>query len=165
MRPLPPVAEFLDNGSPANADPHTQKAWLRALEQLLATQTAAHGGPIAYVEGHVLAIDAVAPPAPVTTISAVDPGALGKSRDAFAAVTSSAVLWTHVEDALYPAGWAADPTTLLRPGAVGLSGDERPTAVPPCAAMPRCCGNGRPCARLSMRPCCRSPRPANFPKA
>lgn len=130
VRPLPPVNGFLDNGAPAGADARAQRAWLRHLEQLLVTQTASHGGPIAYVEGRVLAIDAGAPPAPVTTISAVDPDALARSRDAIAAASPSAVLWTHVEDSLYPAGWAADPTTLLRPGAVGLSGDERPTAVP-----------------------------------
>ncbi len=129
VRPLPPVSGFLDNGAPAGSDARAQRAWLRRLEQLLATQTATHGGPIAYVEGRALAIDAGAPPAPVTTVSAVDPDALGKSRDALAAAAPTAILWTHVEDALYPAGWAADPTTLLRPGAVGLSGDERPTAV------------------------------------
>ena len=130
VRPLPPVSGFLNNGAPAGSDARSQRAWLRRLEQLLTTQTAAHGGPIAYVEGRALAIDAGAPPAQVTTISAVDPDALGKSRDALAASASGAILWTHVEDSLYPAGWAADPTTLLRPGAVGLSGDERPTAIP-----------------------------------
>jgi hypothetical protein len=130
VRPLPPVNGFLANGAPAGADARAQRAWLRRLEQLLATQTASHGGPIAYVEGRVLAIDAGAPPGSVTTISAIDPDALGRSRDALAATPPSAVLWTNVEDALYPAGWAADPTNLLRPGAVGLSGDERPTAVP-----------------------------------
>jgi hypothetical protein len=34
-----------------------------------------------------------------------------------------------VEDALYPAGWAANPSTLLRKGAVGLSGDEHPATA------------------------------------
>ena len=37
-----------------------------------------------------------------------------------------ALVWTDVEDALFPAGWAANPATLLRKGAVGLSGDEHP---------------------------------------
>ena len=129
VRPLPPVSGFLNNGAPVGADAAAQRVWLRRLEQLLATQTATHGGPIAYVEGRALTIDAGAPPPQVTTISAVDPDALGKSRDAFATATPGAILWTHVEDSLYPAGWAADPTTLLRPGAVGLSGDERPTAL------------------------------------
>ncbi|HUB78593.1 MAG TPA: beta-galactosidase [Bryobacteraceae bacterium] len=130
VRPLPPVEGFRDNGAPPSADARAQRAWLHALERLLTTQTAAHGGPIAYVEGRVLSIDAAAPPAPLATISAADPDSLARSRDALAANAPSAVLWTHVEDALYPAGWAADPATLLRPGAVGLSGDERPTAVP-----------------------------------
>ncbi len=129
VRPLPPVDGWLANGSPPGADARAQRAWLRQLEHLLATQTARHGGPIAYVEGRALGIDAAAPPAPVTTISAIDPEALARSRDALAATAPSAVLWTHVEDALYPAGWAADPTSLLRPGAVGLGGDERPAAV------------------------------------
>jgi len=130
VRPLPPVTGFLDNGAPAGADARAQRAWLRSLEQLLTTQAAVHGGPIAYVEGRVLGIEAAAPPAPVITISAMDGDAFGKSRDALGAAVPTAVLWTHVEDVLYPAGWAADPTTLLRPGAVGLSGDERATAVP-----------------------------------
>jgi len=129
VRPLPPVNGFLANGAPAGADARAQRAWLRRLEQLLSPQTVSHGGPIAYVEGRALAIDAAAPPASVTTISAVDPDALARSREAIANTSPNAVLWTHVEDALYPAGWAADPTTLLRPGAVGLSGDERPAAV------------------------------------
>jgi hypothetical protein len=130
VRPLPPVNGFRDNGAPPGADARTQRAWLRRLEQLLTTQTANHGGPIAYVEGRALAIDANTPPAPVATISALDPDALGRSRDAISAANPSAILWTHIEDVLYPAGWAADPTNLLRPGAVGLSGDERPTAIP-----------------------------------
>ena len=130
VRPLPPVNGFLDNGAPPGADARAQRTWLHALERLLTTQTAAHGGPIAYVEGRVLSIDAAAPPTALATISAIGPDALERSRDALAAASPSAVLWTHVEDSLYPAGWAADPTTLLRPGAVGLSGDERPTAVP-----------------------------------
>jgi hypothetical protein len=129
VRPLPPVNGFLANGAPAGADARAQRAWLRRLEQLLSPQTVSHGGPIAYVEGRALAIDAAAPPASVTTISAIDPDALARSREAIANTSPNAVLWTHVEDALYPAGWAADPTTLLRPGAVGLSGDERPAAV------------------------------------
>lgn len=129
VRPLPPVGGWLNNGAPAGADARAQRAWLRQLEHLLATQTASHGGPIAYVEGRALAIDAAAPPSSVIVISAVDPGALARSREAIAAASPNAVLWTHVEDSLYPGGWAANPTTLLRRGAVGLSGDERPAAV------------------------------------
>jgi hypothetical protein len=61
-------------------------------------------------------------------ISAADAGALERSREAIASAVSGrrgAMLWTGVEDALYPAGWAADSATLLRKGAVGLSGEER----------------------------------------
>ena len=59
-------------------------------------------------KGRALAIDAAAPPAPVTTISAIDPDALAASRAAIgAAASTGALLWTDVEDALYPAGWAA----------------------------------------------------------
>jgi hypothetical protein len=129
VRPLPPVNGWLDNGTPAGADARAQRAWLRQLDALLATQTASHGGPVAYVEARTLAIDAAAPPSPVTVISTTGPGALARSREAVAAAPQGAVLWTNVEDSLFPAGWAADPATLLRRGAVGLGGDERPEAV------------------------------------
>ena len=121
VRPLPPVPGMVN----ARLDAAQQRAWLKQLEQVLATQTASHGGPIAFVEGRVLAIDAAAPPAPVTTISANDPNAFARSREAMSSARG-ALLWTDVEDALYPAGWAANPATLLRKGAVGLSGDEHP---------------------------------------
>ena len=110
---------------PLPADVRAQRAWLKALETVLATQTASHGGPIAFVEGRALAIDAAAPPAPVAVVSALDPSAFTRSRQALAGA-ARALLWTDVEDALYPAGWAANPESLLRKGAVGLSGDERP---------------------------------------
>jgi hypothetical protein len=113
---------------PLPADARAQRAWLKALETVLATQTASHGGPIAYVEGRALAIDAAAPPAPVAVISATDPSAFIRSRQAMAGA-AHALLWTGVEDALYPAGWAANPEPLLRKGAVGLSGDERPATA------------------------------------
>jgi hypothetical protein len=122
VRPLPPVNGLVN----ARPDGAQQRAWLKQLEQLLATQTATHGGPIEFVEGKVLAIDAAAAPTPVTTISANDPNALGRSREAIA-LTHGALVWTDVEDALFPAGWEANPATLLRKGAVGLSGDEHPT--------------------------------------
>ena len=113
---------------PLPADARGQRAWLKALEGVLATQTASHGGPIAFVEGRALAIDAAAPPAPVAVISATDPSALTRSRQAMAGAPR-ALLWTDVEDALYPAGWAANPESPLRKGAVGLAGDERPTTA------------------------------------
>ena len=111
-------------------------AWIRAekvdsaktLEALLATQTASHGGPIAYLEGHALKLDAPAPASPVTTISANDPAALARSRDAIARARG-ALLWTSVEDALYPAGWQPPPAAPLRKGAVGLGGEERAGAA------------------------------------
>jgi hypothetical protein len=121
VRPLPPVPGLVN----ARPDAAQQRAWLKQLEQVLATQTASHGGPIAFVEGRVLAIDAAAPPSPVTTISAIETSAFARSREAMSSARG-ALLWTDVEDALYPAGWAANPGTLLRKGAVGLSGDEHP---------------------------------------
>jgi hypothetical protein len=124
VRPLPPVPGMVN----ARLDGAQQRAWLKQLEQVLATQTASHGGPIAYVEGRVLAIDAAAPPAPVTTISAMDTSAFARSREAINSARG-ALLWTDVEDAIYPAGWAANPATLLRKGAVGLSGDEHPATA------------------------------------
>src|ERR1041385_7449736 len=66
VRPLPPVPEW-----PAPAlDGAAQRVWLKQLEQLLATQTASHGGPIAYVEGAIPGVDAGPPPSPVAEISA-----------------------------------------------------------------------------------------------
>ena len=128
VRPLPPVTGWRDQGTPAGADAASRAAWLKQLEQLLATQTASHGGPVAYVEGRALGIDAEAPPAHVISISAGDPHALEASRAAIAAGGSTgALLWTDVEDALYPAGWAPAGTPFLRKGVVSLNGDERPT--------------------------------------
>jgi hypothetical protein len=126
VRPLPPVEGWLAEGTPAfPQDAGAQRTWLRQLEGILGTQTSSHGGPVAYVEGRALAIDAAVPPSPVATISAGDPEAFALSRKAIAGA-KGALLWTGVEDALYPAGWQGDPGIFLRKGAVGLSGDERP---------------------------------------
>src|SRR5262249_3399277 len=86
VKPLPSVPGWLNKGTPVSgpADARAQRAWLRQLEQMLATQTASHGGPIAYVEGSALSIDAAPPPQPVTVISANDPNALALSRVAIA---------------------------------------------------------------------------------
>ena len=127
VRPLPPVAGWANAGWPdITPDTAKERAWFRQLEDLLATQTEAHGGPIAFVDSGTLALDAMAPPAPVTVVSATDPAALTRSR---AAITSArgTLLWSEVEDAIYPAGWEAGSTALLHKGAVGLSGEERST--------------------------------------
>ncbi len=124
VRPLQGVPGLVNT----RLDAPQQRAWLKQLEQVLATQTASHGGPIAFVEGRALAIDAAAPPSPVTTISAIESNAFARSREAMN-TARGALLWTDVEDAVYPAGWAANPSTLLRKGAVGLSGDEHPATA------------------------------------
>jgi hypothetical protein len=121
VRPLPPVPGW----PAARLDAATQKQWLKQLGQLLATQTASHGGPVAFVEGGALAIDATAPPSPVVEVAATRPEALAISRDAIVAARG-ALLWRNVEDALYPEGWAPEGSSFLSKGAVGLSGDERP---------------------------------------
>jgi hypothetical protein len=139
VRPLQPIPGFINNGLPAPpTDAARERAWLKQLEQVLAPQTASHGGPIAWVEipagsppdsqgaSQGAGFDAPAPPAPVTTLSANHPAALARSREAIARARGS-LLWTDVEDALYPSGWAANSATLLRQGAVGLSGDEHAT--------------------------------------
>jgi len=121
-----PVDGWRNQGSPEVADAAARRAWLKQLTDILTTQTASHGGPVAWVEGAPLEIDATAPPATVR-IFASDPAALALSRQALAA--GKGVLWTGVEDQLYPAGWKSDSGTLLVEGAVGLSGDERPAAA------------------------------------
>jgi hypothetical protein len=112
-------------------DPTAQRAWLKQLGQLLATRTASHGGPVAYVEGGVLAIDAAPAPAPAAVISATDRNALASSRAAMGAVRPfgrGALLWRDVEDAIYPEGWSSGGVW-LRKGAVGLAGDEQPATA------------------------------------
>jgi hypothetical protein len=110
-----------------------QREWFEELARQLGPQTAGHGGPVAYVEGRgpggAPAVDAAAPPGPIEVVSANDPAALVRSREAIAA-GRGALLWRDVEDAIYPAGWAANPATLVRKGAVGLSGDERVSVGP-----------------------------------
>ena len=112
--------------APGNAAERT--LWLKHLETLLATQTAAHGGPVEFVDAKTLAIDAPPPPGPVTTISAVDSLALDKSRRAIEKGQGT-LLWKDVEDELDPAGWRPGEPGMLHKGAVGLSGDERPSVA------------------------------------
>ena len=127
VRPLQTIPGLINDGLPASrTDGGGEQAWLKQLESLLAPQTASHGGPIACVEGRAGFLGVPAPPAPITTLSANHPASVVRSRASSAAGHGS-LLWTDVEDALYPAGWAATPATLLRKGAVGLNGDERPT--------------------------------------
>src|SRR4051794_31173598 len=64
VRPLSP-ASGLAGPRPDGAQ---QRAWVKQLEQVLATQTVAHGGPIEFVEARSLAIDAALPLSPVTAI-------------------------------------------------------------------------------------------------
>jgi hypothetical protein len=106
-----------------------QTAWQKALQDALATQTASHGGPIAYVEGGTLEIEAGEAPSPVVTIPAGDPDALVRSREAIAGA-KGALLWTDVEDKLYPAGWPGNSGPLLHKGAVGMDGEERQSVAP-----------------------------------
>ncbi|MGA2153600.1 MAG: beta-galactosidase [Bryobacteraceae bacterium] len=126
VRTDPPVDGWRNLGVPDAADSGARRAWLKQLSDILATQTASHGGPVAWIEGAGLEIDAAAPPAAIR-ISAGDPAALELSRQALA--TGKGVLWTGVEDRLYPAGWKSDSGAPLVEGAVGLSGDERPAAA------------------------------------
>ncbi|HLY18553.1 MAG TPA: beta-galactosidase [Bryobacteraceae bacterium] len=151
IRPLPPVSGWINNGYPAGIAPDRKSArpWLDDLNNLLAPQTEKHGGPIAFVEGGVSALDVPAPPQPVTVVSAQDASAMARSRQALTA-GRGALLWEGVEDALYPAGWERPGGPLYRAGAVSLNGDERPTV----AALRRNAGLLRHWAALlpGMRP-------------
>jgi hypothetical protein len=136
VRPLGPVPGWLNGGYPVGAPPGAtaQRQWTDALARLLDPQAASHGGPVAYVEMRGPAVAAIgigagAPPAPVVAVSTADPSALVRSREAIAGGRGS-LLWRDVEDAIYPAGWAANPAALLRKGAIGLSGEERAAVGP-----------------------------------
>jgi hypothetical protein len=136
VRPLPPVPGLVN----VRLDAAQQRAWLKQLEQVLATQTASHGGPIAFVEGRVLAIDAAAPPAPVTTISATRRTPRAQPRGHEHCARGAAV--DRRGRRPHPAGWAANPSTLLRKG----RWDSPAMSIPPpgrCGAMQRCFAAGR----------------------
>ncbi len=128
IRPMSAAANWPRAGAPFGPNSLAPDAWANALEQVLGSQTMSHGGPIAWVEGHVVSIDAPAPPTPIKILPATDPAAFLHSREAIV-TARGALLWTDVEDALYPAGWEPAPGSLLRSGVVGLSGDERAGAV------------------------------------
>ena len=89
------------------------RAWTRSLERLLEPQTVSHGGPVAWVEGGWLSLDAPAPPEPVTAVSATDPAALARSRRAIGGARGS-LLWRDLEDTLAPAGSLAPGAPLYR---------------------------------------------------
>lgn len=125
--PLPPVDLWPNRGWPAGTAPGNSAAlqsWQKAVAGALATQTVSHGGAIAFVEGALPGLNAPAPPSPVHKIAGDDADALERSRNIIA-TAHGALVWTGVEDALYPEGWAAAPGIFLRKGAVGLAGDER----------------------------------------
>ena len=130
VRPLPPVKRWAGNGHPSWAGPDRRlaRAWVRELERLLEPQTAAHGGALRYAEGAAGFLDLPAPPAPITLISATDPGALAHSRQALAAGRGSLV-WEDVENGVYPAGWGPPGAPLMRRGAVSLTGEESTAAA------------------------------------
>ncbi len=130
IRPLPPVKGWLNNGYPAGMaqDRKAARAWLHEVEQLLATQTAPHGGPITFVDSNAGILDLPSPPLPLTMVSAHDPAALARSRQALTAA-SGTLLWEDIEDALYPTGWERTGGPVYRPGAISLSGDERTNVV------------------------------------
>jgi hypothetical protein len=124
---MPPVDAWPNRGVPAGVTPanlSAPQAWQKALAEVLAAQTAQHGGAIAFVEGALPGVDAPAPPVPVRKLDGDNADALALSRNIIA-TAHGALVWTGVEDALYPAAWAAVPGVFLRRGAVGLAGDER----------------------------------------
>jgi len=129
-RGVPPGVPGASPGSPEGRPdrapiPYTaMQPWQKALGRVLASQTVSHGGPIAYIEGASPSLGAPLPPLPIFKIAGDDPDALVHSRSALAMQRGSMV-WTGIEDALYPEGWAAAPGVFLRKGAVGLAGDER----------------------------------------
>ncbi|HUA60437.1 MAG TPA: beta-galactosidase [Verrucomicrobiae bacterium] len=126
VRPSPPVENWPSGGVPENATESGRQAWATALSELLATQTASHGGPITWVEQtdtdvH-LALDAGPPPGHVSRVSATDPAAMPLSRAAM--VRGSALLWTSVVDTIAPAGWSTSPAESFRAGAAGFPGEQ-----------------------------------------
>src|SRR5439155_8916268 len=80
------------------------RAWIYGVAPELAAtlepQLERHGGPIAFVEGPS-GLEAPAPPAPVTRLSATAPDSLFRSREAFVGGPGS-LLWQDVEDTLAP---------------------------------------------------------------
>ena len=95
---------------------------------MLATQTASHGGPVAYVEGARAGDRRRCPACAGDRDLRRRSGRPGAQPRRPSPPAAARCYGRDVEDALYPAGWDADAGALLRKGAVGLSGDERPAA-------------------------------------
>jgi hypothetical protein len=125
VRPLGTVPDWPRGGAPVNPSAAARREWIKRLRELLELQMAAHSGPIVFLEGPELGLGGAAPPAPVTTLSAMDANAFTRSRAALA-TARGVVLWRDVEEGLYPAGWGPEPGAVLRPGAVNLEGGETP---------------------------------------
>ena len=126
VRPWPPVEDWPAQGAPAIADEPARQAWAAALGKMLATQTASHGGPVAWIDlDRRLQVDAAPSPAPVARVSATDPRALALGRAALLD-GARALLWTDAVDALYPAGWEPQAANAFRAGAVGFPGESHP---------------------------------------
>src|SRR5437588_4758288 len=87
IRPSPPVKGWLDSGYLAGleSDHRALRKWLWDLQSALDPFLAAHGGPIAFVEGSGVVFNAPAPPQPVMSVSANDARAMARSREVFAA--------------------------------------------------------------------------------
>ncbi|HMC60716.1 MAG TPA: beta-galactosidase, partial [Candidatus Solibacter sp.] len=65
IRPLQTIPGLINDGLPASrTGGDAEQLWLKMVESLLATQTANHGGPIAWVEGRPGFLGAPAPPEP-----------------------------------------------------------------------------------------------------
>ncbi len=126
VAPALPPGRGSEDWPASPADPAAERAWRKALGQFLATRTINHGGPVAYVEGGDLGIDASPAPSAIRVVQAIAPDALAASREAITR-GRGALLWRGVEDSLYPEGWGLNGVWLRR-GAVGLNGEEVATA-------------------------------------
>ena len=82
VRPLGTVPDWPRGGAPVNASAAARREWIKRLRELLELQMAAHSGPIVFLEGAELGLGGAAPPAPVTTLSAMDPNAFTRAPEA-----------------------------------------------------------------------------------
>ncbi len=91
------------------------RLWLRSPSGAGEKDMAAHGGPVAWIDGRAPV------PQPVIRVSAIDPAALFRSR-AVIASGKGTLLWTDVEDTLTAEG-------TFQKGAVSFGGNERAGAA------------------------------------